>query len=132
MVKIAFLSVGNGCRSQMAEGFAKAYGKGVIEAYSAGTNPVAEVNSKAIKAMKEKGIDISDQKPKTLDDIPVPDMVISMSSEDVIPRIPGVTSVDWGLADPKDREDSFFNRVRDIIAARVRSLIEEVEDGVLP
>lgn len=132
MLKVAFISEGNGCRTQMAEGFAKKDGKGIIEPYSAGINPVAEVNPKAVAAMKEKGIDIADQRPKRLDEIPKPDMVIAMDSEDDVPNIEGAVTLSWGLADPKDREDSFFNRVRDIVGARVRAMIEEIEDGVLP
>ena len=116
----------------MAEGFTNAWGKGVIEAYSAGTEPVGKVNEQAVKVMKEKKIDISHQRPKTLDDIPVPDMIISMGSDDVCPRIPGVPATDWGLADPEGREEAFFSRIRDIIATRVRSLIMEAKAGRLP
>jgi len=51
----------------MAEGFAKEYGKGVIEAYSAGLKP-AGVNPRAVTVMKEVGIDISHQKSKAIDE----------------------------------------------------------------
>ncbi len=67
MLKIMFLCTGNSCRSQMAEGFAKELGKGFIEAHSAGLNP-AGVNERAVKVMKEIGIDISQQKSKPIDE----------------------------------------------------------------
>ena len=61
--KVLFICVGNSCRSQMAEGFARHYGKGIIEASSAGTIPADRISSLAIEVMKEKGIDISNQTP---------------------------------------------------------------------
>jgi len=76
-VKVAFVCTGNSCRSQMAEGFAKHYGNDVLEVYSAGTQPASEVNPDVITVMKEAGIDISTQKPKSLDDIPFVSYLIS-------------------------------------------------------
>ena len=43
MKRVAFVCVHNSCRSQMAEGFAKTYGEGIIEVYSAGTEKYPEV-----------------------------------------------------------------------------------------
>jgi arsenate reductase len=56
--RILILCTGNSCRSQMAEGFLKSFGKN-IDVFSAGTLPAEKVNSFAVKAMKEIGIDIS-------------------------------------------------------------------------
>jgi len=67
MKKILFLCTGNCCRSQMAEGWAKALLPGKVEAYSAGTRPGREVDPRAVKAMAEAGVDISAQKPKHLE-----------------------------------------------------------------
>ena len=63
MKKIMFLCTANSCRSQMAEGFAKEYGKGIVEVYSAGLM-AAGVQQRAIAVMKEIGIDISKQQSK--------------------------------------------------------------------
>jgi len=65
-VRILILCTGNSCRSQMAEGFLKSFGS-ELELFSAGTNPSGKVNILAIKAMQEVGIDISDTKPKNVD-----------------------------------------------------------------
>ena len=70
MIKILFVCVENACRSQMAEGFAREYGKGKVEAYSAGTRPSGQVNPNAIKAMREAGIDISRQTSKGFEALP--------------------------------------------------------------
>jgi len=66
MLKVMFVCTANSCRSQMAEGFARELGKGVIEPYSAGIMAV-DVQPRAIAVMKEAGIDISKQRPKLID-----------------------------------------------------------------
>ena len=66
MVKVMFLCTGNSCRSQMAEGFARELGKGILEPYSAGLAPQG-INEKAVRVMKEIGIDISSQKSQPID-----------------------------------------------------------------
>ena len=63
--KILILCTGNSCRSQMAEGFLKAFDPD-LEVYSAGTNPSNEVHPKAITAMQEMNIDISGNHPKNV------------------------------------------------------------------
>jgi arsenate reductase len=58
--KILFLCTGNSCRSQMAEGWARALKGDVIEAYSAGIERHG-INPLAVKVMAEAGVDISGQ-----------------------------------------------------------------------
>ena len=65
-MKILILCTGNSCRSQMAQGFLKSFDD-KIEVESAGTQPASKVNSKAVIAMKESGIDISKNSPKSVD-----------------------------------------------------------------
>lgn len=65
-MKILILCTGNSCRSQMAEGLLKSFDD-KLEVYSAGTNPSSRVHSKAIRVMKEVGIDISQNVPKNVD-----------------------------------------------------------------
>ena len=62
---ILILCTGNSCRSQMAEGFLKAFDSD-LTVYSAGTNPSNEVHPKAIAAMREMNIDISNNHPKNV------------------------------------------------------------------
>ncbi len=64
--RILILCTGNSCRSQMAEGFLKSFDPN-LEVYSAGTNPASHVSSRAIQVMKEIGIDISLEYPKSVD-----------------------------------------------------------------
>ena len=65
-MKILILCTGNSCRSQMAEGFLKSFDK-EWEVFSAGTEPSDKVHPKAIQVMKEIGIDLSDNYPKSVD-----------------------------------------------------------------
>lgn len=67
-MNVLFLCTGNSCRSQMTEGFAKFYYGDKINFYSAGTEKHG-LNSRAVKVMKESGVDISDHYSKTVDDL---------------------------------------------------------------
>ncbi len=66
MTRILILCTGNSCRSQMAEGFLKSFDPDLY-VRSAGTNPSGNVHPKAIKVMKEIGVDISAGKPENVD-----------------------------------------------------------------
>lgn len=65
-MKILILCTGNTCRSQMAEGFLKSFNE-FIEVYSAGTKPETIVNPNALQVMFEMGIDLTNNKPKSID-----------------------------------------------------------------
>lgn len=131
--KVAFVCIGNSCRSQIAEGFAKEYGSDLLEVYSAGTNPADEVKPNAIKVMEEVGIDISDQYPKLLEDIPDElDILITMGCGVECPFIPCKMREDWGLDDPAGKPIEVFREARDIIDEKVKGLIEKArEDKIL-
>ena len=57
---ILILCTGNSCRSQIAEGYLKFFLKNRANVFSAGVDN-HEINSLAIKTMKDDGIDISKQ-----------------------------------------------------------------------
>ena len=67
-MKVLFLCTGNSCRSQMAEGWARALKGDEVEAYSAGIETHG-LNPNAVKVMAEAGIDISDHRSKRVDDV---------------------------------------------------------------
>lgn len=66
MKKIFVVCVENAGRSQMAEALAKKHGAGKFYVSSAGNKPADRVNPVVIEVMKEKGIDISTNKPKLI------------------------------------------------------------------
>jgi arsenate reductase len=66
--RVLFLCTGNSCRSQMAEGLVNHYLGETWQAYSAGTHPSGYVHLLASQAMLERGIDISGQRSKSVDE----------------------------------------------------------------
>ena len=137
MLKIMFLCTGNSCRSQMAEGIARASGKGLIEPCSAGVMP-SEIHPKTIQVMKEIGIDISNQTSKGIDEhlLNTMDMVITLcsSAEAMCPMTPPrIKRIHWSIDDPKTatggEEDvlNAFRRARDEINKKIEMLIDELK-----
>lgn len=126
---LLFVCVENSCRSQMAEGFARALGEGRVKAFSAGSRPSGRVDERAAGFMAEKGISLEGQSSKGLDDLPgnlTWDCVVTMGCGDQCPHLPARRRLDWDLADPKTLPDDEFRLVRDEIEELVRRLIGEV------
>ena len=130
MKKALFVCVENAGRSQMAEAFAKHHGKGEVEASSAGTIPSKEINQVAVQVMQEKGIDISENRPKLLNTkmIEKADMVIVMGcgAEGFCPAPLLKKIVDWELEDPKGKSVEKVRQIRDQIERKVLKLISEL------
>ncbi|MEM1205699.1 MAG: arsenate reductase ArsC [Acidobacteriota bacterium] len=125
MKTVVFLCTENSNRSQMAEGFARHHGAGLLEAHSAGSSPSGQVNPKAIQGMAERGIDLSIQRSKSTEDLPHRsfDIVITMGCGDQCPWLAGGEREDWGLPDPKELGPQGYAQVRDEIEARVLGLV---------
>jgi protein-tyrosine-phosphatase len=130
MQRVLFVCVENVGRSQMAEAFAKNYGKGKVEAKSAGTMPANEVNPVVIQVMLEKGIDLSANKPKLITNemVKEADMIIVMgcSAQGFCPAPLLNKVIDWGIEDPKDKPIEKVREIRDEIERKVKKLIEEM------
>ncbi|MCM8760577.1 MAG: arsenate reductase ArsC [Candidatus Omnitrophica bacterium] len=126
--KILFVCTENSCRSQMAEGFAKSFGKDIFEAYSAGSKPSGRVDPMAIEVMREVGIDISDYRSKGFDELGVKkfDTVITLGCGDVCPFVPADEHLAWEIDDPKGRDIEFFREVRSKIRYKVKNLAESI------
>ena len=126
MKKILFVCIENSNRSQMAEAFAKALGRGTVQVYSAGSAPSGRVNPKAMAYMKELGHDLSSNQSKSLNEVkqfsPF-DVVVTMGCGDVCPWMPAKKSIDWEIPDPKDLDGDNFRRVRDQIKIKVKDLL---------
>jgi len=131
MKKVLFVCVENAGRSQMAEAFAKLYSAGKIEAMSAGTVPAREVNPVVAEAMREKGMDISGNRPKviTTDMVQEADVIITMgcSAEGFCPVQFLSKVVDWKLEDPKGKSIEQVRQIRDEVEKKVKELIEKLE-----
>ncbi len=132
MKKVLFVCVENAGRSQMAEAFANRYGIGKLIASSAGVMLADRVNPIVVEAMKEKGIDISMNKPKllTMKMTEEADRIITMgcSVEKICPAPLLKNVIDWALDDPKGKPIEQVRQIRDEIEKRVLKLITELEN----
>ncbi len=136
MKKLMFLCTANSCRSQMAEGFAREYGKGIIETFSAGLFP-SYVHPRAIEVMKETGIDISNQKSKAIDEkiLKQMDIIITLCghAEAMCPMTPpAIKKIHCAIEDPVGttgtEEDiiNAFRKARDEIKIKIQGLIKDL------
>jgi arsenate reductase (thioredoxin) len=127
MKRVMFVCKKNSRRSQMAEGFARTLGSGVISVASSGLE-ASKVDPKTVEVMAEIGIDISNQTSKSLRDFKADDYdaVISLCGCGVnLPKdwVQREIFADWQLDDPEGEPIETFYRVRDEIKERVASLL---------
>jgi len=125
-MKILVLCTGNTCRSQMAEAYLKWLNPS-LEVYSAGTEPGQQVHPKAIQVMAEKGMNLKDGHPKSVDEfINTPfDYVITVcdGAREICPVFMGQVEhrLHIGFDDPAEATGTeeeilaVFRRVRDEI-----------------
>jgi arsenate reductase (thioredoxin) len=124
---VLFLCIGNSCRSQMAEGFARKYGSDVLEPMSAGLAPCAIVQPLTKKVMEAKNINIDSQYPKDFTAVPLAsfDLIVNMSGR----KLPAETPIemrDWAVEDPIGCTEEFYIQIRDQIETLVMHLILEL------
>ena len=127
--KLLFVCIENSNRSQMAQAFASIHGGEKVEAFSAGSRPSGIINPKAIAAMKELDYDLSAHSSKSLEEVKAfaPfDAVVTMGCGDACPWMPAKKFIDWEIPDPKHMEAEDFNKIRDLISEKVKTLINEL------
>lgn len=128
---VLFVCVENAGRSQMAEGFFRKYAPAGYSAVSAGSRPVGQVNSVAIEAMKEVGIDIGVQKTKMITEEMVRESVkaVNMGCMDraECPVLFLNNPVDWGIKDLKGKNIERVRIIHDEIERRVIELVKDLE-----
>ncbi len=136
-LRVMFLCTGNSCRSQMAEGFAKELGKGLLEVYSAGLM-AAGVHTRAIAVMNEIGIDISKQQSKEIDEALLRnmDLVITLcdNAAEACPWTPPeIQRFHWPIKDPvgtvgsDEKVMKEFRRARDEIRGKIGDLVKQLK-----
>ena len=135
MKKVLFVCIENAGRSPMAEAFAKKYGKVEFIVSSAGNKPTDKVNPIVVEAMREKGIDISANKPKLLNFQMAQDadLIVTMGCNDqeICPGPFFKPTIDWKLEDPKGKPIEKVREIRDEIERRVQKLINDEQAAQL-
>ncbi len=131
-IRVLFLCIGNACRSQIAEGWARHLKGDIIEAYSAGITPVG-LNPYAVKVMADAAVDISLQFSKHIDSLRgiTFDYVITLcsQSEQSCPIVPArIKSIHMPFEDPtfmrgtEQEKIAAFIKLRD----RIKSFVEKM------
>jgi arsenate reductase (thioredoxin) len=123
--RVLFICVENCNRSQMAEAFARMYGAGRIEAYSAGSRPSGRVHPKAVVAMRELGYDLTQHRSKGLPEVSAMefDVAVTLGCGDDCSCIKAKAWEDWKTPCPKALPPEQFRAVRDEISGQVKALL---------
>jgi arsenate reductase len=122
--RVLFVCVGNACRSQMAEAFARVYGHDALVAASAGLTPAMAVMPDTVRAMAEKEIDLRDQFPKSVYHMRRSkfDLVVNMTGV-ALPEGIDAPVEEWSVRDPVAMDYDEHCEVRDEIEQLVMNLI---------
>ena len=125
---VLFVCVHNAGRSQMAAGWLRHLAGDAVEVRSAGSAPAETINPAAVEAMREVGIDITDQKPKILEYEVAQDsdVIITMGCGDACPIFPGKRYEDWKLDDPAGQGVEAVRPIRDDIKTRIEALLADL------
>ncbi|MEI8183988.1 MAG: arsenate reductase ArsC [Actinomycetes bacterium] len=121
---VLFVCVHNAGRSQMAAAFLTHLAGDKVEVRSAGSAPADSINPAVVEALKEVGIDISNEQPKVLTTSAVEqsDVVITMGCGDACPFFPGKRYLDWVLPDPAGQGVVDVRPIRE----QIRKLVEDL------
>lgn len=124
--RLLFVCIGNACRSQMAEAFARAYGTDVLVAKSAGLHPAAMLSPVTARLMFEKNINLEGSVPKGLDETGTSfDLIVNMSGQP-LPESTASPVRKWDVEDPIGLSEARHREVRDRIESLVQNLILEL------
>ena len=102
------------------------YAAGRVAAFSAGSEPGAEVHPEVAAVLAERGLDASTEAPKPFDPAAAYDVVVTMGCGDACPVYPGARYEDWPLDDPAGQRIETVRRIVDEIDQRVRGLLDEL------
>jgi len=125
---VLFACVHNAGRSQIAAALFNASANASrAVATSAGTQPADHPHPEVVKVLGKMGIDISDAKPRFLDSelAATATLLVTLGCGEQCPYIPGLEVVDWPIEDPKGQNGDKVEKIRDEVAQRVASLIED-------
>jgi arsenate reductase len=130
-IRIAYVCLGNSCRSQMAEAWTRHLSNGRVEAVSAGLHPLGFVARETIQVMEEKQISLAGHRSKGLDDIDwqLVDVLVNMSpmaTASVAPAFQGRRE-EWKVKDPFEESLATYRKVRDELQRRVQELLKELK-----
>ena len=124
--RVLFVCIGNSCRSQMAEAFARAYGSDAMVARSAGLSPATIIAPLTKHVLGERNLGVDGQFPKGMEIAQQEqfDVVVNMSGAPV--AVPGARTIEWSVPDPIGQPEAVYRAVAGQIEALVMRLILEL------
>ncbi len=127
--RVLFVCIGNSCRSQMAEGFARTYGADCIEAQSAGLSPASVVQDDTHRIMLTHGVTLTGQFPKGVELLAREqfDVVVNLSGNP-LPKMSG-RIITWPVRDPIGESEEVYRAVASQIERLVMGLILELRSA---
>ncbi len=133
--QVVFACVRNGGRSVIGRVLTEHYAQGRVRALSAGTQPGEHIHPEVAEALRKLGLDTSREHPKVLtrETVAASDLAITLGCGEECPYVPGVTYVDWPVADPGGQDEDTVRGIVADIDGRVRDLLVQlVPDLDLP
>jgi arsenate reductase (thioredoxin) len=126
--RILFVCIGNACRSQMAEAFAKVYGSDTLIVQSAGLAPAVSMPPLTRKTLSEKNIPSEGQFPKGVESFTGEsfEVVVNLSGERLAPAFGAARIIDWNVRDPIGESEDVYRAVAAQIEGLVMRLILEL------
>ena len=129
---VLFVCVENAGRSQMAESFFKKFTKDRFNVISAGTIPSKNLNPIVVQVMKEIGIDMTSQSPKTISNSMIDNSFKTVNmgcmDKESCPALFVKDVIDWNIPDPKEKTIEQVREIRDQIKSEVLNLIKSIDD----
>ncbi len=126
--RVLFVCIGNACRSQMAEAFAKAYGADIADARSAGLSPAPIIAPLTRKVLAGKNVSMDGHFPKGLETaLEHFDVLVNMSGLPL--SVDAARVIQWSVLDPIGHNEATFRRVAAQIEDLVMRLIIELRSA---
>jgi arsenate reductase len=126
--RVLFVCIGNACRSQMAEAFARAYGSDIMIVHSAGLAPATSLPPLTRQTLSEKNIPSEGQFPKGVESVvgePF-EVVVNLSGETLPAAFGAARVIEWSVRDPIGESESVYRAVAAQIEGLVMRLILEL------
>jgi arsenate reductase len=129
--RVLFVCIGNACRSQMAEAFARAYGSDILTVHSAGLAPATLLPPLTRQVLSEKNIPTEGQFPKGLESFMEEpfEVVVNLSGERLPAAIAAARVIDWNVRDPIGENENVYRAVAAQIEGLVMRLILELRSS---
>lgn len=125
---VLFACIHNSGRSVAAKALTEHLSGGLVEVWSAGSEPGTGVNPAVAAVLAERGLAVADHVPALLtgEAVAAADVVVTMGCGETCPVFPGKRYEDWQVEDPRGRELADVRRVVDEIESRVRALLADL------